>query len=163
MATPTNLPAAFNTGAVLTAAQMNNLRGAFRILQVVQVSTTTQTNSTSTTFANTALSAAITPQSNTSKILVVVNGSAFASNAGTDASVRVVRDLSGITVLSTMSAAYSTAGGVTGCYSFAFLDSPATTSAITYRTQLARATGTGIAYDEVNGSTTTITLFEVSA
>jgi hypothetical protein len=163
MATPTSLPAAVSTGDVGTAAQFNGLRGAFRILQVVQSASATQSSSTSTTFANTANSATITPQSNTSKILVMVNGSAFASNAGTDASVRVVRDLSGITVLSSMSAAYSTAGGVASCYSFAFLDSPATTSAITYRTQLARAVGTGVAYDEVNSSTTTITLLEVSA
>ena len=35
MATPTTLPAAFVSGAILTADQMNNLRGAFRVLQVV--------------------------------------------------------------------------------------------------------------------------------
>jgi hypothetical protein len=164
MATPTNLPAAFTTGAVLTAAQQNALRGAFRILQVVANGTVTQTSSTSTTFANTALSASITPQSATSKIFVMVNGYAFSSSSGTDSVIRLVRDLSGITVLQTGSGAYSANGGaLIGCYNFAFLDSPNTTSAITYRTQLARGAGTGIAYDEINGSLTTITLFEVSA
>jgi hypothetical protein len=31
MATPTNLPASFVSGAILTAAQQNDLRGAFRV------------------------------------------------------------------------------------------------------------------------------------
>ena len=163
MATPTNLPAAVATGDVGTAAQFNNLRGAFRIMQVGANGTTSQSASTSTTFANTALSASITPQSTTSKILVMVNGFAFASTAATEATVRLVRDLGGISVLQTGSAAYSSAGGVIGAYSFVYLDSPATTSSITYRTQLARGAGTGVAYDEINGSLTTITLMEVSA
>jgi len=163
MATPTNLPASFGSGNVLTAAQMNDLRGSFRIMQVGANGTTAQSASTSATFANTALSASITPQSTTSKILVMVNGFAFASSAATEATVRIVRDLGGITVLQTGSAAYSSAGGVIGAYSFIYLDSPTTTSSITYRTQLARGAGTGVAYDEINGSLTTITLFEVSA
>ena len=33
MATPTNLPATQTSGNVLTAAWLNDLRGAFRILQ----------------------------------------------------------------------------------------------------------------------------------
>ena len=163
MATPTSLPAAVATGDTGTAAQFNGLRGAFRILQVGANGTLTQSSSTSTTFANTALSASITPQSTTSKILVMVNGSAFASSAATDASVRLVRDLGGITVLQTASVAYSSAGGVIGAYAFVYLDTPSTTSSITYRTQLARGSGTGVAYDEINGSLTTITLMEVSA
>jgi hypothetical protein len=35
MAAVTPLPATFVSGDVLTAAQMNDLRGAFRVLQVV--------------------------------------------------------------------------------------------------------------------------------
>jgi hypothetical protein len=35
MATPTALPTAFVAADVLTAANMNLLRGAFRVLQVV--------------------------------------------------------------------------------------------------------------------------------
>jgi hypothetical protein len=49
-------------------------------------------------------------------------------------------------------------------YTIVFLDSPASTSALTYRTQIARgAGGGGIAYDEVNSSITTLTLMEISA
>jgi hypothetical protein len=73
MATPTDLPASFSAGAVLTAAQMNDLRGAFRILQVVSVTNDTSLTTTGTFPQLSALNASITPQSDTSKILVVAN------------------------------------------------------------------------------------------
>jgi hypothetical protein len=165
MATPTSLPSTFVTGNVFTAAQANGLRGAFRILQVVQGSTTAQSFSTSTTFANTGLSASITPQSTSNKVLAIVAGVAFSSTSATDTAIRLTRDQpSAPTVLSTASTAYAASGGaVIGNYFICYLDSPASASAITYRTQLARNTGAGISYDEVNGSLTTLTLLEVSA
>lgn len=165
MATPTSLPAAVSTGDVGTAAQFNNLRGAFRILQVVGTSTTAQTASSSSTYVNTALSLSITPQSTSSKIFVLVNGLGFTSSAGTEMGIRLTRDQpSAPTVLQTTAlAVYSAAGAVSGAYAFAYLDSPSSSSAITYRTQLARSTGAGTVYDEVNTSVTTMTLLEVSA
>lgn len=165
MATPTNLPASFSSGAVLTAAQMNDLRGAFRILQVVQATTTTQSSSTSATYANTALSASITPQSTTSKVFVMVSGLGYTSSAATELGVRITRDQpSAPTVLQTTAlAVYSPTVAVAGSYVFMYLDSPSLASAITYRLQLARSAGTGVVYDEVNSSVTTMTLLEVSA
>ena len=165
MATPTSLPAAVSTGSTGTAAQFNGLRGAFRILQVVQSQTGSQTASTSLTFANTGLSASITPQSTSSKILAIVQGVAFSSTSATDTQLRLTRDQpSAPTVLSTISTCYSQLGGaMLQNYTIVFLDSPASTSALTYRTQIARGGGSGIAYDEVNSSITTLTLMEVSA
>lgn len=164
MATPTSLPAAVATGDTGTAAQFNGLRGAFRILQVVQAAVTTQTSSTSSSWANTAVSASITPQSTSSKILAIVSGSAFSSSAGTETGVRLTRDQpSAPTVLSTVTAVYNASGATVSGYNIVYLDSPASTSALTYRTQLARTAGGGTSYDEINGSTTTLTLLEVSA
>lgn len=165
MATPTSLPAAVATGDTGTAAQFNNLRGAFRILQVVQSATTSQTSSTSTSWVNTALSASITPQSTSSKILAIVSGSGYVSSSGTVCAIRLTRDQpSAPTALSTLSAVYSANGGaLIGTYSIVYLDSPASASAITYRTQLSRGAGSGTAYDEIDGSTTTLTLMEISA
>jgi hypothetical protein len=73
MATPTNLPATATAGQVYTAANVNDLRGAFRVLQVVQAvySAVIASNST-TTMADTNLTATITPQDTNSKILVMV-------------------------------------------------------------------------------------------
>lgn len=164
MATRTNLPAVEVQGTTLDASWLNDLRGAFRILQVVQGSTTSQSFSTSTTYANTGLSASITPQSTSNKVLAIVAGVGFSSTSATDTSIRLTRDQpSAPTVLSTASTAYAASGGaVIGNYFICYLDSPASASAITYRTQLARNTGAGISYDEVNGSLTTLTLLEVS-
>jgi hypothetical protein len=44
-----------------------------------------------------------------------------------------------------------------------YLDSPASTSALTYKTQFSRGTGTGIAYVQPNNNRSSILLFEVSA
>jgi len=93
MATPTNLPATFVTGNVLTAAQQNALRGAFRVLQVVSFSSTGgATGSSSATFVDTGVSASITPQSTSSKILIMVNHSAYSFGAGTTGTIVLLRN-----------------------------------------------------------------------
>lgn len=154
MATPTNLPASFTTGAVLTAAQMNNLRGAFRIFQVVTGSTTTSTASTSTTWADTTLSATITPQATSSKILVFYSQAVYTTAQGTGAGIRLARNLpSANTVLRTEAdISYGALSGLLVQQCWIYLDSPSTTSAITYKTQQNRGVGTGTVYTQVNGS-----------
>ena len=72
MATPTSLPAAFVDNTTLSAATLNNLRGAFRVLQVVEsVNDTALKSTTSLTFADSLLTLTITPQATTNKILCV--------------------------------------------------------------------------------------------
>jgi hypothetical protein len=160
MATPTNLPATQTTGNVLTAAYVNDLRGAFRILQVVSATTSTSTAASSATFVDTTLTVTITPQSNTSKIFVMVNQSLFVFS-GDSASFRLLK---GATVLQTqLSAVFSSASNILGNASFMFLDSPATTSATTYKTQIARASGTGSVTANINNNPANITVFEISA
>ena len=82
MATPTTLPASFTAGQILTSSNMNNIRGAFRILQVVQGSTATSVSSSTTTPADTGLTATITPQATSSKILVIVHQNGGDKGAG---------------------------------------------------------------------------------
>ena len=89
MATPTNLPAAFTVGQVLTSTQMNDLRGAFRVLQVVYATTAAQAVSTSSTYGDTGLTATITPQSADSKILVCVSQNGVHKSSG-DTSVGLI-------------------------------------------------------------------------
>jgi hypothetical protein len=161
MATPTNLPASFVAGAVLTAAQQNDLRGAFRILQVVQGTSTSLGTSTSATFIDSNITATITPQSSTSKILVLVSQNAFATTAGTGIGMRIVRGST--TIWAAADICYGTASGNIDTWSPIYMDSPATTSATTYKTTFARTTGTGIAYTQPNGSNSSIILCEVSA
>jgi hypothetical protein len=164
MATPTNLPASFSTGAVLTAAQMNDLRGAFRILQIVSGTTGTAASSTSATLATTGLSATITPQSTNNKILVfasmtgcktaaTLTGIEFAFFRGAT-NILTFAKFGGYTTSST-----DTNFGVTGIV----FDNPATTSARTYEVRFARSVGSGtVEVQQGNNTTSTIILCEVS-
>jgi hypothetical protein len=160
MATPTNLPASQTTGNVLTAAYVNDLRGAFRILQVISDPNTTPQSTSSATFADTAYSITITPQSTSSKIFCVFSSSVYQPSGGTGAGIRLMR---GATAIASQSGlANSSAQSVVGV-SLSFLDSPSTTSATTYKIQLNRFEGAGSLTLDVNNGTGCLTVFEISA
>jgi hypothetical protein len=164
MATPTNLPASFTTGAVLTAAQMNDLRGAFRVLQVVTGFSTTFVTNTTATFADCGLSASITPQSTSNKILVYISHGAFNGTA-TVQEVKLLRDATTVNTFGHI--LLSDAAAIMGYANLISFDSPSSTSAITYKTQFRRVAGTGTcAFNVVDGNGTqrsTIVLMEISA
>jgi hypothetical protein len=166
MATPTNLPAAFVSGAILTADQMNNLRGAFRVLQVVTGATNTTVANNTSTFADTGLTATITPQSATSKILVLVNQS-FSKTAGNANNAVVATIQRGATNIFTFQGAAlytgTTLDMVGSASSAIVLDSPATTSATTYKTQFANFTNAAGVGANPNTAGATIILMEISA
>jgi hypothetical protein len=168
MATPTNLPAAFVSGSILTADQMNNLRGAFRVLQVVTGSTSTQVTNSTTTYADTGLSASITPQAASNKILVIVTQSACYKSAGNTENALNLRLLRDATTIQTFAALAGYTNTLLqnrfGSCSTTFLDSPASTSALTYKTQLSNnvaAADVGVQIGNVAQST--IILMEISA
>jgi hypothetical protein len=166
MATPTNLPAAFSSGAVLTAAQQNALRGAFRVLQVVYGSTTTEVNNATSTFADTTLTASITPQSSSSKVLVMVSqNGCFKNNANSQNRmvIRILRDATNIGQNGSLFLYTDTATGNGGSFSMSVLDTPATISATTYKTQFQNPANTsGISVQE-NSARSTMILMEISA
>lgn len=132
------------------------------VLQVVNGSSTTGINTTSSSYVDTNLTATITPRSVTSKILVLISQSGI--SVGTSASgvnCRILRDSTQLIEFA-MYYMYSTTGSPVGA-SANYLDSPATTSAITYKTQYKRGTGSGNIYMNDNNATSTITLLEISA
>lgn len=163
MATPTNLPASFSTGAVLTAAQMNDLRGAFRILQVVYASYNTYTASSSTTYADSGLTATITPQATTSKILAFLSTPVRKSdgNSQNEVNIRLVRGSTTIASVTGQLYSNSTLEFRAGV-SMSYLDSPATTSATTYKMQFANGTAAAEVAVQAYG-VSTLTLMEISA
>jgi hypothetical protein len=165
MATPTNLPASF-TSEVLTSAAMNNLRGAFRILQVVSASYSTATDSSSGTLADTGLTATITPQSSSSKILVYATHPQCFKSSANGFNCLKMSLLRGSTEIQTIATVLGFNGIGQESYfatSTAYLDSPATTSATTYKTQFASRFGAASVRVQADGSTSTIVLMEVSA
>jgi len=166
MATPTTLPATFTAGNVLTAAQMNDLRGAFRILQVVNAKTSTTASSSVQTFADTNLTATITPSSTSSKILVLVsqNGLYKTSGGGNAVNLKLLRAGTNIQNIAVELGYSPTAQElILGTTSTCYLDSPATTSATIYKTQFSnRVAGASVSV-QINSAESTITLMEISA
>jgi hypothetical protein len=161
MATPTNLPASFTAGEVLTATNINALRGAFRILQVVTASHATLVASSSTTMADTGLTVNITPSSTSSKVLVFAVGTGATTASGQGISYRIMRGATEIRKANNI--IYDGYLGTQGNWTFLYLDSPATTSVTTYKIQFALGVGSGTVYNNPDTNTSDIVVCEVSA
>jgi hypothetical protein len=166
MATPTTLPATFVAGNVLTAAQMNDLRGAFRVLQVVQGTTSTAVSNSTSTYADTGLTATITPSSTSSKVLVLVNHNVCTKTDGNTANSLNLKLLRGATDIKTICTALGFTNSLLINYfnaSATVFDSPNTTSATTYKTQFANFVAAAAATVQGLGNESSITLLEINA
>jgi hypothetical protein len=149
-----------STGQVINKASLPT--GS--VLQVVNATYSTETTSSSSTLADTGLTATITPTSTTSKILVLVSQVGVRKSGSTYVGLRLLRNSSSI--LSFAESSGFTGGSVDngiGTDSVCYLDSPATTSATTYKTQFKNTPASGTVYVQVNGMTSTITLMEIAA
>jgi predicted secreted protein len=186
-ATADNTPARLAVGAnntVLTAdsSTATGLKwatpsGGGKVLQVVQATTTSTVTSTSTTFADSNLSATITPSATSSKILVITSQyiRIFRTGASQEASWQLLRgatalltyDYQSLNGIMALQVASNTASNLSmnGIVPMAYLDSPSTTSAITYKTQIATAStsSSGSVAAQYNGLTSTIILMEIGA
>ena len=169
--TPSRLAVGTN-GHILTAdsTQATGIKWAAapstgKVLQVIQGTSTTTTSSSSSTFADTALSASITPTANTSRILVMVNHATRkdTGDAGARLSLRINRDATTIATAITQSLYTATDFRQNNMFAYSYVDSPATTSAITYKTQLANQAATGVVTLQPNGELCTIILMEIGA
>lgn len=135
------------------------------IIQVVNATYSVSTTTSSSTYADTGLTATITPTSATSKVLVLINQAGcgkFTNN--TFLQLRLLR---GSTVLSSfdLDAGYTntTTAAQVGTCSTSYLDSPATTSSTTYKSQFASSNNVAGAVVQSSSATSTITLIEVAA
>ena len=136
-----------------------------KVLQVVQSTTTTSTTTTSGSYTDTALSASITPSSSSSKILVMVSTNCYANRVGSNTYgdwyhvlVRGSTEL-----LSTRSAVnFGTTSWNDHMSStpLLYLDSPATASSTTYKTQI-KTSNASITYPQ-SGTTSVMTLMEIA-
>jgi hypothetical protein len=133
------------------------------VLQVVQGTTTsTATSTNNSTFVDSNLTASITPTSASSKILVIgQHGSARMNGSSNGLAVRLMRDSTSISVISTEFLYLTNAIDI--ILPFQYLDSPATTSSITYKTQFKLLTGsTTTAQLNPNDTPAYITLLEIA-
>jgi len=116
----------------ITVAAGHTLSAPGHVIQVVQSTLTSTPTSTSTSFADTGLSVTITPKSASSKILVKAD---YGTGSGASSGGMVIQFLRGSTVLFYRGVSYSSSAGTYGADAFSHLDSPATTSSITYKVQ----------------------------
>ena len=166
MAAVTTLPAAFVANTVLTADQLNNLRGAFRTLQVVAVSSTTAVATTSTSYVTSGLSTSITPSSSSSKVLIQMT---FPYDVSTSSIVTFTTLFRGTVAGTNLGSADGFGetlivgvGQSRGVMTASFLDSPATTSATTYTVGI-KVNGVTTFTAMIGGTTGTLVLQEISA
>ena len=141
-----------------------------KVLQVVNATTSTSTAITSTTFADTNLTASITPSSTSSKILVITSSvvDARSSNTQSGAGIQLVRDTTslfndpngdGFFINAATSSGFSI---LVGRLPVNYLDSPSTTNAVTYKIQ-GRVTVSGdTATFQNNSNVSMITLMEIA-
>jgi hypothetical protein len=142
---------------------------AGQVLQVVNSSTTTEVSNSTSTYADTNLTATITPKFSTSKILVLISQNGCGKNSNnTKLQLRLARDGSSIaTITGVGGITDTTATNFFGGLSISYLDSPATTSATTYKTQFASGNNNTSVFVNSSSSgvfsTSTITLMEIAA
>ena len=145
--------------------------GGGGIIQVVGTNNTTQVSTTNTLLSNptdSGMSVTLTPKFATSKILIMINASlrGDGNNAYVNALIKrngTLIDYSDCTDDGVLD--YST-NHKPGNSSWAFFDSPNSTSALTYGFFFSRYGGSGTAYFNNNGnhySCSTMTAMEISA
>ena len=137
-----------------------------RVLQVVSAVTSTEVTTSLATYVNTGLSASITPTSSSSKILVIVSHGTIAKSNGSANNrlfFKLLRDSTDLFVFGNGLLYTATALQNRGSASFNYLDSPATTSSVTYKTQFANGDAGADVQVQTNSSHSSITLMEIAA
>jgi hypothetical protein len=173
------------TNKSIDATQLTGTVAADRLPAgtVLQVLSTTKTDTFSTSSASftdiTGLSVSITPISSSSKIYVIASLCGAVNGGAGTAQYRLMRDSTAIAVgdaagsrtRSTSGLTYQADGNRLDSYTFQTLDSPATTSATTYKVQIITSSVTayiGRTFADSDSATwprtvSTITVMEVAA
>ena len=133
------------------------------VIQVRYGFTTTQTVNNTSTYADTGLSATITPTRSDSKIIVMASLNCVQKNNNTYVKVRVVRDSTEIAKIDEGSGyTNDSSNNIVGSISCHLLDSPATTSEVTYKLQFASVSNISTTLVQVNSALSSMILMEVS-
>jgi len=151
----------FPSGSGTQAAQS-------KVLQVVNATYATSVSNSTSTYADTGLTATITPLFSTSKVLVMINhpeNNKSSANANNDIAFNIARNGTQISVLTVNNMYTGTTVGQTTAFSYNYLDSPTSTSALTYKTQFKNNDNNGAAVTvQVNSgnSPASIILMEIA-
>lgn len=135
-----------------------------KVVQIVAATYSTLAGSTTTTYADTGLTASITPTSASNKVLVLWSQGGLYKTSG---NVSMEIDLKLLRTSTTIAIGFGGYDGTSNANSVgnvtaAILDTPATTSAVTYKSQFRNGTAASTAYIQYNGSTSSLILMEVT-
>ena len=163
------LPVA-NGGTALTSGFVNGVANPGKIGQVVQALDSTVQSYTSNTLTQASPTASITPTATSSKVLAIFNAPLLMSNTATSyAEARMYRDTTELRLFHDMMIhiAGSPLYTATQTLHFEYLDSPNTTSSITYSMKVAEHGSSTFYFNNSSGSggngTSSMTLMEILA
>ena len=159
--TSTSIDATKLSGALpaIDGSALTNLPGGGKVLQVKIVEDSTALTLSTSTYTDVGLSLSITPSSTSSKILAMWNIQGNIAEIATGWGTQLVR---GSTNIFTSPHLYIQYGGYArDNSSHMHLDSPNTTSAITYKVQLATYSSRSITFND-GGAQTQLMLMEIA-
>jgi hypothetical protein len=128
------------------------------VLQVVEAEYSTQTDISSTSYADSGLSVSITPTSSSSKILVITNVHCFINGTGI-IGLNIVR---GSTQIAEADVAVSFDNNTGDMSVLTKLDSPNTTSATTYKVQMKKTSASDTPRINQQNGGSRITVMEIA-
>jgi len=148
-----------STGKVLDASAPSG-----SVIQVVNATYATQTSNNTGSYIDTGLTASITPTSSSNKILILVSQNGlYKGSSATNVlgKIKLLRNSTDLIMFGNeIGEGFPNAGGLGGV-SCGYLDSPATTSSVTYKTQFQNFSN--VFYVQISSSVSTITLLEIAA
>ena len=161
--TKLNTRSGIDLSSYATSTDLSNLTTG-KVLQVVQTQYVAETITTSTSWVDTGLSATITPSSTSSKIAVLVHQSGIEKRSSdTVIHIRLLSNLAdlGNFTVGACWTANSNPIRVAGA-GINLLNSPNTTSPVTYKTMQINASGSADVRTQSGGSVSTMMLMEIA-
>ena len=152
----------------LTGTIAASVLPAGSVLQVVHFGYSASASNSTTTFADTGVTATITPSSASSKILILISMIGLEKGNGNSSNGHAFQILRGATVVRLYANYIGYTASATSLISssgFNYLDSPVSTAALTYKVQFKNQNASAAVYCQSNaaiGDQSTITLMEIA-
>jgi hypothetical protein len=143
---------------------IDRLNRAGNVLQVVEGSTASETFTTSTSYQATNLSASITPSSASNKVLIIVSSTLYIASASYAVNGTIFRGATDIASANSAGVLFWGEGPTGWCKcATTFLDSPSSTSSLTYALHIKSTNAGTSAAANRNNTRNSIILMEIAA
>jgi len=139
--------------------------GGGKLLQVVSAAINSSVSNSTGTYADTGITATITPTLATSKVLILLTISAGKTNgnSGNRVGLNLMRGATELQYITQDGFFTNTTLAFQGTLPYNYLDSPNTTSATTYKVQIKNNAGAASVTAQPSGDYSSITLLEIGA